>query len=288
VFFSEDPKQEEIFKRALAAASGVKIDFMGTVDYFLGTAFQWQRHPDGKLLVLLTQSAFVEYSAHCFAVDKFNPVPNMTPYCSGIPIDSIPPPDPDDPDLKRRTKCYQAIVGCINWLAACTRPDVAPALTFLASYSTNPSHQHYKSALHILKYLYSTSEYGISFHSSANKTIQAFNHFPHHHDKEAYSDATTPPSPADCPNLTAFSDPCWGGQFGNAVPDGTPLELFKFRSLSGYLICCAGGPVAWKAIRQDQTANSSCVAEINATHECVNDLLSVCNRAIDLGFDDAR
>eukprot|EP00956_Cyclotella_meneghiniana_P031541 scaffold83108_cov73-Cyclotella_meneghiniana.AAC.5 len=210
----------------------------------------------------------------------------MTPYRSGIPIDSIPPPDPNDPDLKRRTKCYQGIVGCINWLATCTRPDVAPALTFLASYNTNPSHQHYKAALHVLKYLYSTSEYGISFHSSAHNTLQAFNHFPHHHDKEAYTDAT-PPSPAECHQLTGFSDACWGGQFGNAVADGTPLELFKYRSLSGYIICCAGGPITWKAIRQEKTANSSCVAEINATHECVNDLLSVKHRAMDLGFPDA-
>eukprot|EP00956_Cyclotella_meneghiniana_P020999 scaffold37679_cov76-Cyclotella_meneghiniana.AAC.13 len=285
VFFSEDPTEEELFKKALGTCT-VPIDWMGTVDYFLGTAFQWKRHDDGHLSVLLTQSAFTEYSAHRFAVDKLNPVPNMTPYRSGIPIDSIPPPDPADPDLKRRTKCYQGIVGCINWLATCTRPDVAPALTFLASYNTNPSHQHYKAALHVLKYLYSTSEYGISFHSSANTTIQAFNHFPHHHDKEAYSDAT-PPSPAECHQLTAFSDACWGGQFGNAVPDGTPLELFKFRSLSGYIICCAGGPITWKAIRKDKTANSSCVAEINATHECVMDLLSVKHRAMDLGFPDA-
>ena len=285
VFFSEDPAEEENFKKALSSCT-VPIDWMGTVDYFLGTAFNWKRHADGHLSVLLTQSAFTEYTAHRFAIDKLNPVPNMTPYRSGMPIDAIPPPDPKDPDLKRRTKCYQGIVGCINWLATCTRPDVAPALTFLASSNTRPSHQHYKAALHVLKYLYSTSEYGISFHSNAHQTLQAFNHFPHHHDKEAYSDAS-PPSPAECHQLTAFSDACWGGQFGNAVPDGTPLELYKFRSLSGYIICCAGGPIAWKAIRQHKTANSSCVAEINATHECVNDLLSVKHRAQDLGFPDA-
>jgi hypothetical protein len=196
VFFSEDPAQEDLFKRALAAASNAPIDFMGTVDYFLGTAFTWNRHDDGELSVLLTQSAFIEYTAHRFAIDKLNPVPNMTPYRSGVPIDSIALPDPNDPDLKQRTKCYQAIVGCLNWLATCTLPDIAPALTFLASYNTNPSHQHYKLALHVLKYIYSTSEYGISSHSAANNTIQAFNHFPHHHNKEAYPDATPPlPSP---------------------------------------------------------------------------------------------
>eukprot|EP00804_Cyclotella_cryptica_P021483 CCRYP_005804-RA/>CCRYP_005804-RA protein AED:0.39 eAED:0.32 QI:0/-1/0/1/-1/1/1/0/524 len=288
VFFSEDANEENIFKRALTQASNVKIDFMGTVDYFLGTAFNWKRHADGNLSVLLSQSAFIEYAAHRFAINKLTPTPNMTPYRSGIPIDSIPPPDPKDPDLKRRTKCYQGLVGCINWLATCTRPDISPALTFLASYNRNPSHEHYKSAIHAMKYLYSTSEYGISFHSSAQHTIQAFNHFPHHHDKEAYSDASPPlPSPADCNNLTAFSDACWGGQFGNAVPDDTPLALFKYRSLSGFVICCTGGPIAWKSIRQNQTANSSCVAEINATHECVNELLSIKHRAMDLGFPDA-
>eukprot|EP00804_Cyclotella_cryptica_P014486 CCRYP_004818-RA/>CCRYP_004818-RA protein AED:0.46 eAED:0.37 QI:0/0/0/1/1/1/2/0/357 len=160
-----------------------------------------------------------------------NPVPNMTPYWSGLPIDAIPPPDPTDPDLKRRTKCYQSMVGCINWLATCTRPDVCPVLTFLASYSQNPAHQHYKAALHVIKYLLSTSEYGISYHSHATSTVQAFNHFPHHHDKEAYSDATPPPSPSDCRNLTAFSDACWGGQFGAAVKDavlGVPLLGNRF------------------------------------------------------------
>eukprot|EP00956_Cyclotella_meneghiniana_P014787 scaffold22287_cov36-Cyclotella_meneghiniana.AAC.2 len=221
-----DPQQEALFMEALKTK--VVVDFMGPVDWFLGTAFTWKRHEDGNLSVLLSQSAFIDFTAHRFAVDRFKPVPHMTPYRSGIPIDSIPPPPKDDPDQKRRTKVYQSIVGCINWVATCTRPDIAPALTFLASYNNCPSHGHYQAALHALKYLYSTSEYGISYHSDASNTIQAFNHFPSHRDKEAYEDAT-PPSPGDVQRLTSFSDACWGGQFGNAVPDGTPLELFKFR-----------------------------------------------------------
>jgi len=208
----------------------------------LGTAFTWAKHDDGHLSVHLCQSAFTEYTAHRFGVDKMNRTPNMTPYRSGYPIDSIPNADPDDPDLKRRTKVYQSIVGCINWLATCTRPDISPALTFLSSYNMAPHHQHYKSAIHALKYLYSTAEYGISFHSHSSDTLQGFTHFPNHHDKEAYEDAT-PPSPSECHELTAFSDACWGNQVGNSVPDGTPLELFKYRSLSGYVVCKSGGPI---------------------------------------------
>ena len=241
VFYSSDPAEEELFKQELAKR--IKVDFMGDVDYFLGTAFTWLRHDTGHISVHMAQTAFTEFTAHRFGVDRMKRVPNMSPYRSGLPIDSLPPPDPSDPDLERRTKVYQSIVGSINWLAQCTRPDIAPALTFLASYLQAPSAQHYKAAIHALKYLFSTSEYGISFHSDAPSTLQAYNHFPHHHDKEAYTDAT-PPSVSECHQLTGFSDACWGGQFGNAVADGTPLELFKFRSLSGYVIARCGGPVA--------------------------------------------
>ncbi|KAL7483059.1 hypothetical protein ACHAW6_008707 [Cyclotella cf. meneghiniana] len=213
--------------------------------------------------------------------------PHMTPYTSGIPINSIPPLPKGDPDQKRRTQVYQSIVGCINWVATCTHPDIAPALTFLASYDQNPSHSHYQAALQALKYLYSTAEYGISYHSDASNTIQAFNHFPSHHDNEANTDAT-PSSPGDVKQLTSFSNACWGGQFGNAIPDGTPLKLFKFCSISGYVICRTGQPISWKSIRLNRTSLSSCEAEIVATSECMTELKHIHNRALNLSVADAH
>lgn len=284
VYYSVNPDEEKLFRKTLA--DKITVDFMGEVDFFLGSAFTWTKHNDGNLSVHMCQSAFTDFTAHRFGVDKYNLTPNMTPYRSGLPIDSIPPPASDDPDLARRTKVYQRIVGSINWLATCTRPDVAPVLTFLATYTNSPSQQHYKAAVHALKYIVSTAEYGISFHSDACQTLQAFNHFPHHHDKEAYSDAT-PPAPSECQNLTAFSDACWGGQFGNSIPDGTPMELFKFRSLSGFLICRSGGPISWKSTRQAHTALSSCEAEILATDACAQELQSIRLRMLDLNMADA-
>ena len=136
---------KSLFQKSLA--DKIKVDFMGDVDYFLGTAFTWTRQDDGHLAVHLCQSAFTEFTSNRFGVDKMNRVPNMSPYRSGMPIDSIPNADPHDPDLKRRTKLYQQIIGSINWLAQCSRPDVAPALTFLSSYNLAPHHQHYKAAI---------------------------------------------------------------------------------------------------------------------------------------------
>ena len=155
----------------------------------------------------------------------------MTPYHSGFPIDSIPPVDPLDPDIPRQRQVYQSIVGCINFLATCTRPEISPALTSLASYINSPHPQHYKSSVHALKYLTRTNEYDISFHSQSPSTIQAFNHFPHHRDIEAYTEATAPYL-SECHQLTDFCDANWGGQSVSSVKEGTTLELFKSRSLS--------------------------------------------------------
>ena len=87
---------------------------MGDVDFFLGTAFTWLRHDDGNVSVHLSQTAFTEHTAHRFGIDAMTKVPNMIPWRAGLPIDSIPPPDPGNPDLARCTKVYHSIVGSIN------------------------------------------------------------------------------------------------------------------------------------------------------------------------------
>ena len=185
VFYSSDPSQEALFKTLLQ--EHIQVDFMGIFDYLLGTAFTWLKHADGDISVHRCQSAFIEFTDHQFSVHTSNKVPKITPYPSRFPIDSIHHVDPLDPDLLRRKQFYQSIVGCNNFLATCTRPDIASALTFLASCSNAPHPQHYKATFHSLKYLTSTNKYGISFHSKSSSTIQAFNHFRHHHDKESYT-----------------------------------------------------------------------------------------------------
>jgi hypothetical protein len=66
---------------------------------------------------------------------------------------------------------------------------------------------------------------------------------------------------------------------GSAVRDGTLLPLFKCRSMSGGIIFCQGGPVAWIAVRQERTSLSSCEAEIRATNEVSKLLMGIRNLA---------
>ena len=60
------------------------------------------------------------------------------------------------------------------------------------------------------------------------------------------------------PLLQGFCDANWGSQIGSAVDDGVEIEMFKYRSMSGFLIMRCGGPIAWKAVRQPRTSRSPC------------------------------
>ena len=63
--------------------------------------FNWLQHKDEKKYVHICQSEHTEFTAHLLSVQSSNKVTNMNPYCSVLPIDSIPPVDPLDPDLTR-------------------------------------------------------------------------------------------------------------------------------------------------------------------------------------------
>jgi hypothetical protein len=89
--------------------------------------------------------------------------------------------------------------------------------------------------------------------------------YPHASDAEAYTDAL-PPKTDQHHRLTTYSDACWGSQLGNAVREGIQPPLFKFRSMIGAIVMRSGGPISWKADRQDRTPLSSCEAEIRATN----------------------
>ena len=121
----------------------------------------------------------------------------------------------------------------------------------LAKYSSNPTEGHVAHAKHVIKYLKGTKTKGISFCSKDNDTLQSFVKFP-----------------ISSKHLTALTDANWGPQ-DQSKPSAlhtTELELFKTRSLSGYLLWL-GGPLHWSAKRQGITARSLAEAEIYATDD---------------------
>ena len=105
---------------------------MRTYDYFLGQNFHWEWHSN-ELHVHMSQSAFTQTvvdKAH-LPESKFNPT--LTPYIFGIFIDLIQPfPLPFKHQANLMLQ-YQCLIGFINWMATCTRPDLEPSVSFLAT-----------------------------------------------------------------------------------------------------------------------------------------------------------
>ena len=81
VYFSEDSAIEKRFERLLAAK--LKVEFMGTVNWFLGTHFEWSSHQDGTLSYFLSQEAYPQNikKRHCLQTINLNPL--ATPYRLG-------------------------------------------------------------------------------------------------------------------------------------------------------------------------------------------------------------
>jgi hypothetical protein len=281
IYFSNNTAVEEKFERILSRL--INVDFMGTVEWFLGTHFSW-RQTSEETAVHMNQSGFSRNLVERYDLQDRNVTPVCTPYRSGIPIDSIKGGDSSEeqtPAQQRRTQSYQSLVGSIGWLSNITRPDMATCHSFLSSYTMCPTVGHMKAALHALHYIHSTHNYGIVFTSKDKQPIHTFLHHPHKSDLEAFDDAV-PPSHGEAHRMTTYTDANWGSQIGNAIREGTPLPLFKFRSMSGAIVFRMSGPLAWKTERQEKTSLSSCEAEIKAT--CMGSKLTVATRNFSEGF----
>ncbi len=256
IFFSESDEVEQKFQKDF----GEKLDttFDDKINYFLGIQFTYKWHDDGNLTIKLSQPAYIEniIASAGLQGDAVNSVP--TPYKSGLPVDSIPNITLPVHKQEELTHQMRVICGSLNWLSQSTRPDIATITNMLSKYTSKPNKFHIDHAKRVTRYyLKGTKNHGISFSSSECENLESFIKFP---------------IPDD--GITALCDANWGPQDqSKPKPNETrTLDLFKSRSISGYLLWY-GGPLHWVSKRQAITARSSAEAEIYATDECTKALL---------------
>ena len=60
----------------------------------------------------------------------------------------------------------QWFVGCCQWLAISTRPDIAEATGKLARHVNNVGEEHVAAAKWLMRYLAGTADMGITYHGS--------------------------------------------------------------------------------------------------------------------------
>jgi hypothetical protein len=168
----------------------LRVDFFGTIEWFLGTYYDWSRE-EGHASVHLSQEAYSRQLISAHQMSNANPAD--TPYRSGHTIDGIP--KTDMPTLKQDivTAKNQSLIGSLLWLAYDTRPDLCVATSILAQYNKQPSSGHYDAARYVLKYILGTIDHGMWLTHRPNTALVNFIGF-------------VPP-----PNIT-FSDANWGPQ----------------------------------------------------------------------------
>jgi hypothetical protein len=253
IYFSQSSQVEKLFESKFGNA--ISTDFNGQIGYFLGINFTCTRHNDDTVTIHLGQEAFIENLCQIAHLDGDHVTPVQTPYRSGCPVDTIPTSTQENPKL---THTMQVLLGCLTWLSISTRPDISTITNLLAQYTNKATTSHLNHVKRVIKYLKSTKSLGISFHSDNNSTLESHVKFP------------VPDG------ITSLCDANWGPQDQSrpTANETRELDLFKSRSLSGFLIYF-GGPIHWVSKRQSITARSSAEAEIYATDECTKCLLHI-------------
>jgi len=69
---------------------------------------------------------------------------------------------------------FRELVGALNWIATCTRPDISHAVSSLCRYLDNPGRQHWTSAKRVLKYLKGSSNFGLFFQAQQPPHLIAY------------------------------------------------------------------------------------------------------------------
>ena len=88
VYFSADPDVEKAFETQLSQQ--IKVDFMGTAEWFVGIKFDGSFSSDGKVDCPLSQEAYANIIVEAMGLGDASVSPLMTPFRSGYPIDAVP------------------------------------------------------------------------------------------------------------------------------------------------------------------------------------------------------
>nr|XP_016442248.1 PREDICTED: uncharacterized mitochondrial protein AtMg00810-like [Nicotiana tabacum] len=137
-----------------------KIKDLGSLNYFLG--IEVLHTPSG---VLLHQKKFIHDLLANFNSSDCSPVtchPELNVKLKAREGDPLPNPE-----------TYRSFIGKLNFLTH-TRPDLSFAVQHLSQFIQQPCFPHMKVALHLLRYLKGTSDFGLFFSNSPDLSLQAY------------------------------------------------------------------------------------------------------------------
>ena len=157
------PSQADIDRITGQLGRFFELKKMGPVRQVLGIEIIRDRP---RRLIYLRQKTYIEKILAKFA--GLDLKPKDTPWPPSIPIPLT------WEVMESETKSYRQQVGCVNWLASYTRPDIAFAVGKLAKGSSGPGKHHIRAMKHLLRYLAGTSFVALQLGGTEHKALTAF------------------------------------------------------------------------------------------------------------------
>ena len=225
------PSEQQLNNIEIAIEHHVELDKLGIPRKLLGMELTWTKNE--ALEVKLTQRTSIEN------LEKEHGL-----QASNIPTRSLPlnptlfePPKEGEEVTPSQLQKYQSLVGSLLYINRCTRPEISIQVNLLGRRTSQASKNNIQAAMHVLRYLASSKESGITI-------------------KRAPGGTMTPQGNKEV--IKAYADASYGGE--------------QAKSQSGNLVTLSGQIVMWSSRRQDITAQSITEAEYIACSEATKDI----------------
>jgi hypothetical protein len=182
----------------------------------------------GKLLCI-SQTAYIDRVLERFGMGEARPAASPQ-----MQNEKMPPIELDENKTNDPKFPFRELVGALQYLVACTRPDLANVVRTLSRYSSSYTEENYQCAKRVLRYLRATRTYGLVYRREAEVLPLKV---------DAYCDADH----ANCPDTS--------------------------RSITGYMLRLNGCTFMYKSKQQSKVTTDTCSSELIAASMCVEDLM---------------
>lgn len=174
-------KAEEVVQGLTEA---YQIKDLGEARHFLGMTIQ--RRGDG---FLLSQEHFARELIRRFELEKVAP--------RSTPLDAKEMFIKEEGAKPATDKPYRQIVGALNYLSTCSRPDITFAVNQASKFCNEPTEKHWDQLMKICGYVLHTANYGLWFKGSET-------------DMEVFSDADWANDPDTRKSISGVLVKAWG------------------------------------------------------------------------------
>lgn len=188
--------------------------------------------------IFLDQQKYIRVILQRFQMQNCNAV--STPMETGLKLTKR-----DDPASADEIWQYQRLIGCLEYAACATRPDITFAVHSLAQYASNPHPNHSNAAKRILRYLKGSESFHLIFRGAATDKF----------------------------TLHGFSDADWAGSTTDR------------KSVGGHCFYLNDSLISHMSKKQRTVALSTAESEINAAMQATKEAMWLRNILHELGFN---